>query len=272
MRVDVRAMVLLMLSGCAVRAGGEATTMGSGGGGPGPGGGGGGMIEAGCSYDGTELPGDIGSEFQVMCPANCANEGSTYGSDLYTLDSSICRTGIHAGAISDGGGAVEVRIEPGRPAYRGSARNGIRSSDYGEYPKSYVVLNGGAGGGPGGGPGGGGPGGGGPQGGPPDDGGDLIEVGCSYDGTQIVGDIGTRVMVSCPANCAGQGATWGTDLYTLDSGVCRAAIHAGVITDAGGEAVVTIEPGRRAFRGSSRHGIESSDYGNYPKSFRVDRP
>jgi hypothetical protein len=30
-----------------------------------------------------------------------------------------------------------VILEPGRPAYRGTLRNGIQSSDYGAYGKSY---------------------------------------------------------------------------------------------------------------------------------------
>ena len=30
-----------------------------------------------------------------------------------------------------------MTLDPGRPAYRGSIRNGVRSSDYGQYPKSF---------------------------------------------------------------------------------------------------------------------------------------
>ncbi|WP_346729629.1 LCCL domain-containing protein [Corallococcus exiguus] len=41
---------------------------------------------------------------------------------------------------------------------------------------------------------------------------------------------------------------WGTDLYTDDSSVCVAAVHAGAITTAGGTVVVTISRGRPATR------------------------
>lgn len=104
------------------------------------------------------------------------------------------------------------------------------------------------------------------------EGGGPIEAGCSFNGTQLQGEVGSEFEVSCPANCESQGATWGSQLYTLDSGVCRAGIHAGLITDQGGEIGVIIEPGRPAYRGSKKNGIESYDYGNYRKSFRVERP
>ena len=44
---------------------------------------------------------------------------------------------IHAGAASPSGGVVTVRLEPGRPAYRGSTRNGVVSGDFGSYPASF---------------------------------------------------------------------------------------------------------------------------------------
>jgi hypothetical protein len=264
MRCDARVMVVVLLGGCVVRSGMEGT-MATGGGAPageemgevaGGEAGGGQMIEAGCGFNGTQLQGEVGAEFQVSCPADCATQGATWGSGVYTLDSGVCRAGIHAGAIGAAGGLVEVRLEPGRPAYRGSAHNGIQSYDYGSYRMSFAVLNASQG----------------EAAPPPDDGGQVIEAGCSYNGTQIVGDVGAHVVVNCPAGCAGQSGVWGSDLYTLDSGVCGAAIHAGLITDAGGEVAVEIVPGRPAYRGTLRNGIRSNDYGNYQKSFRVEQP
>jgi len=79
-------------------------------------------------------------------------------------------------------------------------------------------------------------------------------------------------LVSCPANCAAAGGLWGTDVYTGDSGICRAAIHAGLLSNAGGFVVVGLEPGRPAYRGSVRNQITSSDYGNYGSSFHLQRP
>jgi hypothetical protein len=237
----------------------------------------GGPIEAGCSYNGTQLPGDVGAQFQIACPPGCESAGGVWGSDVYTADSAICRAAIHAGAISPAGGVVGVQLQPGRQAYRGSMRNGVSSSDYGNYGKSYVVM--GAGGPP-------------PQGYPPPDyaqqpppgynqapppayggaGNPVIEAGCSYNATQIQDAIGSTHVVACPPGCANSGGLWGTDVYTADSTICKAAIHAGLIGDAGGTVAVILEPGRPAYRGSVRNAIQSSDYGNYGKSFRLQRP
>jgi hypothetical protein len=98
-----------------------------------------GVIEAGCSYDARQLKRKDGDTFEVACPAGC-EKGPAWGTGVYTADSSICRAGIHAGAIPAQGGTVKVRLEPGRPAYRGSLQNGIKSSDYNEYPTSFAVV------------------------------------------------------------------------------------------------------------------------------------
>jgi len=102
--------------------------------------------------------------------------------------------------------------------------------------------------------------------------GGAIEVGCSYNGTQIRGEVGTTVLVNCPAGCGNTAGLWGTDVYTADSGICRAAIHAGVIGEGGGNVFVTLEPGRPAYRGTVRNGQRSGDYGQYPKSYHLQRP
>jgi len=42
----------------------------------------GGAIEVGCSYNGTQLPGDVGAVFQVACPPGCEASGGLWGSGL----------------------------------------------------------------------------------------------------------------------------------------------------------------------------------------------
>lgn len=217
----------------------------------------GGPIEAGCSFNATQLQGDPGATFQVACPSGCADSGGLWGTDVYTADSGICRAGIHAGAISPAGGVVVVQIQPGRPAYRGSPRYNVTSYDYGSYNRSFAVIV--------------------PQGqapapvaapAPPQ----VIEAGCSFNATQIHDAVGTSHMVSCPPGCAEQGGLWGTDVYTGDSGICRAAIHAGLISPNGGPVVVVLDTGRPAYRGTVRYGVRSHDYGSYASSFRLQHP
>ena len=57
--------------------------------------------------------------------------------------------------------------------------------------------------------------------------------------------------VACPSGClASSGSVWGTGVYTSGSGICRAAIHAGAITDAGGSFLLTYLPGKPAYTGA----------------------
>lgn len=82
------------------------------------------------------------------------------------------------------------------------------------------------------------------------------------------GEDGRRFQYRCPAD-GDVGSVWGTGVYTDDSSICTAAAHAGRITvQGGGTVTIQIAGGRRSYRGSTRHGVESSDYDEYPGSFR----
>lgn len=209
-----------------------------------------GAIEIGCSMTDDGLPGDPGAVLRLSCPAGCDSRGETFGSNLYTSDSAVCRAGVHAGAIPAMGGVVELRKESGRVAYRGSTRNGVASRDYGAFARSFVVLNG-------------------PDGAPKLAPQDLVEVGCSMRGESLPGDVGTVLHVSCPEGCDSHGGLYGSDVYTGDSAVCRAAIHAGVVSTKGGLVDVRKEAGRKDYAGSQRNGIGSQSYKAHASSFAV---
>lgn len=57
---------------------------------------------------------------------------------------------------------------------------------------------------------------------------------------------------------AGAGAIWGTDIYSDDSRLARAAVHAGMV-DVGEAAVLAVEilPGQSRYEASERHGVRS---------------
>lgn len=58
------------------------------------------------------------------------------------------------------------------------------------------------------------------------------------------------------------GSVWGTDLYTLDSRLAAAAVHAGILKDGEtGVVKVSILAGKPSYKGSSRNGVTSSDWG-----------
>jgi hypothetical protein len=69
------------------------------------------------------------------------------------------------------------------------------------------------------------------------------------------------------------GSVWGTDVYTSDSSLAAAAVHAGVLQPGQtGIVRVTIVPPPPTYVGSNRQGVASSAYGNYPGAYQVSRP
>jgi hypothetical protein len=67
------------------------------------------------------------------------------------------------------------------------------------------------------------------------------------------------------------GVVWGTDVYTADSALAAAAVHAGAV-ELGATAVVkvTIVPPLQQYHGSTRHDITSQSYGYYRAAYRVE--
>jgi hypothetical protein len=69
------------------------------------------------------------------------------------------------------------------------------------------------------------------------------------------------------------GIIWGNDIYTADSSICTAAVHAGVITtETGGEVIIEFRPGRQIYGSTTRNGVTSKNYGEYPHSYVVRKP
>ena len=64
------------------------------------------------------------------------------------------------------------------------------------------------------------------------------------------------------------GSVWGTDIYTDDSVLACAAVHAGVVLPGQTKVVtVTILSGQSSYQGSVRNGVTSSSYGTWPGSY-----
>ncbi len=79
---------------------------------------------------------------------------------------------------------------------------------------------------------------------------------------------GERFAYDCPADGTVDRTVWGTDVYTDDSSVCTAAVHAGLITvEDGGRVVIEIAPGEETYTGSEANGVTSLDYGSWDGSF-----
>lgn len=81
-----------------------------------------------------------------------------------------------------------------------------------------------------------------------------------------------RLTCTCDANATRLNNIWGTDVYTADSSICVAAVHAGAIPPRGGQVTAIAQAGRDAYPGITRNGIDSYNFGAYPASFRFAEP
>lgn len=66
------------------------------------------------------------------------------------------------------------------------------------------------------------------------------------------------------------GTIWGTDIYTTDSQLAMAAVHAGIVK-VGETGVVRVKmvPSPPAFASSRRNGVISQAYGRYPAAYQI---
>lgn len=180
------------------------------------------------------------SPYACTCGTVVSSQGSVWGSDIYTADSALCKAAVHAGVIPRSGGRVVVERVDGRELYVGTSRNGIGTSDYGPYhPAIHFVGS--------------------AQPAQPEPCPTFLAINPN---------LATPHVCRCAAGDTLQGSVWGSDPYTADSRLCRAAVHAGRIGTEGGTVTVVYADGRAMYSGSERNGVRSSDYGAYPLSIR----
>jgi hypothetical protein len=68
------------------------------------------------------------------------------------------------------------------------------------------------------------------------------------------------------------GHVWGTDIYSDDSSVAAAAVHAGLLRSGEkGLVRVILMPGQASYSGSERHGVKSESFGQWPGSFKLEK-
>ncbi|GIJ52291.1 hypothetical protein Val02_91770 [Virgisporangium aliadipatigenens] len=84
--------------------------------------------------NGTEFGGSkVGTRVSFACPAS-GRAYDVWGTDAYTLDSSVCTAAVHSGKITFGsGGSVVIEILPGGANFKGSTKNGVTTKDWAAY-------------------------------------------------------------------------------------------------------------------------------------------
>lgn len=199
-------------------------------------------IQANWDTQANTFRGKNGQRFNIVLPGGGTISGRLWGTDIYTDDSSIGTAAVHAGLISaDKGGTVTIEIRPGQEAYPGSVRHGVTSNTWGAYQGSFIFINTTR---------------------------DVIQADWTTMATSYRGKIGQQFTFQFPAGGTVSSRLWGTDIYTDDSSIGTAAMHAGLITaEKGGTVTIEIRAGQSAYAGSTRNGVTSSAWGAYEGSF-----
>lgn len=84
------------------------------------------------------------------------------------------------------------------------------------------------------------------------------------------GQVGKTLTITVTGSASG--IVWGSDIYTDDSDVSTAAVHAGLLkVGETGAVTITILSGMPAYTGSSRNGITSSSYPSWDGSYHIAR-
>lgn len=191
------------------------------------------------------LRGRNGLRVSYRCPSNGTASSRLWGSGIYTDDSSICTAAVHAGVINvRDGGVVTIEIQPGSSSYAASYRNGINSHSYGSWRGSFVVIGGRY------------------------DEAEKRFITWNTQADTLRGRNGKRFSYICPANGTASSRLWGSGVYTDDSSICTAAVHAGLITVRnGGTVTIEIRPGQSSYEATLRNGVNSRSYGSWKGSF-----
>jgi hypothetical protein len=202
-----------------------------------------------CNLQGNDkkFDGPTGKTFRVHCPKNCANhpDGNVLGNLIYSDDSAICKSAIHAGFIKDEeGGEFMLEIANGLDKYESSFKNGISSAARGAHLRSFTLK----------------------------EASQLMKIGCDESGasTKFVGATSIKFTVLCPPDCSKiSHKVYGIGIFTDDSSICQSAMLTGVLTDKGGEISFMIADGQSAYKGGVANGIKSVSRENYIRSFKV---
>ena len=191
--------------------------------------------------------GQNGRQFSFICPSNGTASSRLWGSGLYTDDSSICTAAVHAGVINVvSGGTVTIEIRPGSNSYAASTRHAVNSRSYGAWSGSFIVVGGRY------------------------DESQQRYIKWSTQADALRGRNGERFTFVCPANGTASSRLWGSGVYTDDSSICTAAVHAGVINVvSGGTVTIEIRPGAASYRATYSNGVNSMSYGSWSGSFVI---
>jgi hypothetical protein len=193
----------------------------------------------------TSFRGKLGRQFDVEIVGG--TQGSIWGTDIYTDDSHIATAAVHAGLVKPGEHAtVTVTMVESPEEHVASARNGVKSQAWGTYSTSYILTR------------------------KSQATRTTTRPAAPTTASGFSGKLGRRFDIEVVGQTDGN--VWGTDVYTDDSHIATAAVHAGLVK-AGERAIVTltIVESPDQHRGTTRNGVTTRDYGSFSSSFILQR-
>jgi hypothetical protein len=187
----------------------------------------------------------------LTIPLVGATTGRVSGDGVYTDGSPPAAAAVHAGILGSGEfGWVRIVLMPGQSSYPGSSRNGVTSEASGAAEGSFRIERAAA-----------------PY---------VVQLPLGEDASRLVnvqllrGRLDASFVVQVVGAAQG-GALWGTDVYTDDSAIGMAAVHAGILKDKEmGFVRVIPMPGRDRYTSSVSNGVQSGPYGPWAGSYRLE--
>jgi serine/threonine protein kinase len=234
----------------------------------------------------------VGEQFDVeVTGGDQSTRGSAgiWGADVYTDDSDFGLAAVHCGLLKVGERAkLTVTIVKSPATHLGTQRNGINSLSWGASPVSFLL-----------------------QRKSPLDSADNRSLPRAYRWLGSTERNGARSLTMARPSAVGPhyrlltegpawanrtiepsplrdvqmgnqlevevigsatGTVWGTEMYTSDSDVATAAVHAGLVRlHERARITVTLVKSPSHYTGSTSHGIRSHDYGAFPSGFLLRR-
>jgi hypothetical protein len=164
-----------------------------------------------------------------------------WGTTTYTDDSGLETAAVHAGLLRAGqSGIVKVKPLPGQERYDASNQNNIQSSAYAAQKGSFRFVSV-----------------------------SIVTPPRSSSLSSYRDLVGQSITMPVVGSVSGN--IWGSDVYTDDSPVGVAGVHAGLVQP--GELAyvkVTLLPGQARYDGSPRNGVASQSFGSFAGSYRLE--
>jgi hypothetical protein len=195
----------------------------------------------------------LGDSIKCTCPAATGSR-TAWGTLRYTVDSDVCRAAVHAGAVTAAGGEVTVYLAEGCPIFRGNAKNGVQSTNYGPYGRTFHFA----------------------QAAPAceEQTKDDPVTDCPFS-MSVFANMKPGQTWRCKCSetrMKNPGNVYGDARYTTDSNVCTAAPHAGVLQATGGPVTMHTDEGCKRFAAAAKNGITSREWAAYPMSYAFAKP